>query len=401
MKKFFAVLLLMTAVIVPTWAQTGNRYALVIGNNNYKKGIKKLSTPVNDATAISAALTKLGYVSDLKINLDIDDLDEAIDQFLEKLDNNRESEGFFWFAGHGLNINNKHYLLAVDVDTKSDNSIIRGSYSVDKLVEDFGNVRNKANLIVIDACRNDSLPGKRMASGAGLAQVSVAATKGNVITYSTEGGKTADDGKPSDKNSPFAAAFLSNIGTVKSYDNLFIQIAHDTSERTKGKQTPSRIGSFKVENYSIAPIATGTEVVQLPRPGTIVPEPPTVIPPLSPPRKPINPAIGYSLLNIAFGAGSYFQGDITSGFIVTGCHLAATGLILFEIYGVKRGETFSCFSGNTGVVLGGVSLAFGSIMPFIFEYINHQASAIGNFDIGLVSSEQNKTALAIKFTYSF
>jgi uncharacterized caspase-like protein len=248
----FAVLFAILAVSV--WAQTGNRYALVIGNNSYRNGITILSTPVNDANDVSASLKTLGYETILKTNTTIADLDDAIDQFIIKLDSNRESEGFLWFAGHGVNIENKHYLLAVDVDPRNDNSIIRGSYSVDKLVEKFDKIKNKANLLVIDACRNDFVPGSRTVSGRGLAVVATDSVVGNVIAYSTMAGQTADDGKPGDRNSPFAAAFLSNIKTEKSFDNLFIQIANDTRTRTNGRQRPYKIGYFTIEDYAIAPI---------------------------------------------------------------------------------------------------------------------------------------------------
>jgi uncharacterized caspase-like protein len=178
---------------------------------------------------------------------------------LTKLDTNRESEGFFWFAGHGVNVGNRHYLLAVDVDPRSDNSIIRGSYSVDKLVENFDRIRNKANLLVIDACRNDFIPGSRTISGRGLAVVASDSIVGNVIAYSTRAGQTADDGKPGDRNSPFAAAFLSNIKTAKSFDNLFIQIANDTRTRTNGRQIPYKVGYFTIEDYAIASISNAVQ----------------------------------------------------------------------------------------------------------------------------------------------
>ena len=52
MKRLFNGFLAVFLTILPLavcFAQTGNRYALVIGNNNYKNGITALSTPVNDA----------------------------------------------------------------------------------------------------------------------------------------------------------------------------------------------------------------------------------------------------------------------------------------------------------------------------------------------------------------
>ena len=253
MKKWIIFILLAVYSVSGLLAQ--QRFALVIGNNNYKNGIKPLSTPVNDASDLKKALESLGYSVELKTNTSIKELDAAINQFLVKVGNNRESEGFFWFAGHGVNVESKHYLLAIDADPDNDDSIIRGSYSVDKLAERFDKIKNKANIIVLDACRNEFLPGERsVVSDRGLAVVASDSIVGNVIAYSTRAGKTADDGKPGDRNSPFAAAFLANIKTAKSFDNLFISIVNDTRSHTNGKQTPYKVGFFTIEDYSIAPI---------------------------------------------------------------------------------------------------------------------------------------------------
>jgi len=249
MKKLFAVLFLTMTVAALSFAQ--QKYALVIGNGNYT-GISKLNNPVNDAKDITSSLKNLGFNVDLKLNLTINELDNVIEQFLSKLRSNKESEGFFWFAGHGLNIDNKQYLLAVNVDPQSNNSIIRGSYSVDTLVKHFDNVGNKANLIVIDACRNVSLPGQRNLGGRGLAVVPSESVVGNQIVYSTMAGQVASDGKPGDRNSPFASAFLTHIRTSISFDNLFIRIAEETRKLTNGIQRPYKLGYFTIENYSLA-----------------------------------------------------------------------------------------------------------------------------------------------------
>jgi hypothetical protein len=78
--KFLFVTLFAT-LVVSTWSQAGNRYALVIGNNNYKNGITTLSTPVNDANDVSASLKTLGYETILKTNTTITELDDAMINF--------------------------------------------------------------------------------------------------------------------------------------------------------------------------------------------------------------------------------------------------------------------------------------------------------------------------------
>jgi hypothetical protein len=110
--------------------------------------------------------------------------------------------------------------------------------------------------------------------------------------------------------------------------------------------------------------------------------------------------VGYSFMNIAFGLGSYLQGDIPGGVIVTSGYAAAIGLIAWEL-SMTGGESAATVPGNIGVAAGAVTIAFGFIKPFIFNYNHKLASASGDFDIALVSNERNKSALSLRYTRSF
>jgi hypothetical protein len=234
-----------------------NRYALVIGNNNYRNEVTPLNNPVNDAEDIAQAAGELGYKVTLLKNVNLTDMIKAVDQFTASLSQNEDSEGFFWFAGHGLSVKEQHYLLPVDVNPENDNMISRTSYSVDELMGEIEKARNKTNLIVIDACRNKLLPGNsnrsRSVGSRGLAVLSLddARIKGNKIVYSTAAGKTAADGAADSRNSPFAEAFLHNIKSPQTFDDAFIDISQETMRLTKGEQEPYSMGTFAVKSYSL------------------------------------------------------------------------------------------------------------------------------------------------------
>ena len=234
-----------------------NRYALIIGNGNYRdSSIPNLANPVNDATDVAAALWDLGYDVNLKININLRDMINTIREFTGNISRSPESEGFFWFAGHGLSIRGIHYLLPVDVDPSDDNILARGSYSVDDLMAEIENARNMTNLVVIDACRNNLLPqGARSIGTRGLAVLSVDdyRIRGNKIVYSTMAGRTASDGITGSRNSPFAQAFISNIYSPEIFDDVFLDIANETLRLTNGEQEPYSMGSFAVKSYSLNP----------------------------------------------------------------------------------------------------------------------------------------------------
>ena len=233
-----------------------NRFALVIGNGTYKdKTIPNLSNPVNDATDMAAALKGVGYNVTLKTNIGLREMINVVKDFSTNLMRSPSNEGFFWFAGHGISIKGIHYMLPVDVDPSDDSILARGSFSVDDLMDQIEAARNKTNLIVIDACRNNVVPGSRSIGGRGLAVLSLDdyRIKGNKIVYSTMAGKTAADGVPGSRNSPFARAFLNNLKNPEIFDDVFLDIANETLRLTKGEQEPYSMGTFAVKSYSINP----------------------------------------------------------------------------------------------------------------------------------------------------
>lgn len=235
-----------------------NRFALVIGNSNYRdKSIPSLTNPINDASDVAASLGDLGYHVTLKTNIGLRDMMSAIKDFTNNLGRSQENEGFFWFAGHGLSVRGVHYMLPVDVETSDESIIARGSYAVDELMEEIENARNRTNLVVIDACRNNFLPSNdtRGLGTRGLAVMSRDdyRIRGNKIVYSTSAGRTAADGGPGTRNSPFAQAFISNMKNPETFDDVLIDIASETLRLTRGEQEPYSIGTFSVKSYTLNP----------------------------------------------------------------------------------------------------------------------------------------------------
>jgi hypothetical protein len=246
-----------------------NRYALVIGNNNYRNDVSPLTNPVNDAEDVAKAVGELGYEVTLLKNIELDDMMEAIVRFTASLSRNADSEGFFWFAGHGLSVEDQHFLLPINVNPVNDSMIKRSSYSVDELMGEIEKANNQTNLIVIDACRNKLLPGNssrsRSIGSRGLAVLSLNDTRisGNKIVYSTAAGKTAADGAAGSRNSPFAEAFLHHIKSPQTFDDAFIDIRDETFRLTRGEQEPYSMGTFAVKSYSLNPAAVGRQQVSV------------------------------------------------------------------------------------------------------------------------------------------
>jgi len=138
-----------------TIANAGNakRYALVIGINNYYNANIRFPNPANDAQDITNALRQLGYEVDLRIDVDLSEMEKAINDFIGKLGADRESEGLFWFGGLGFELNAHQYLMPADARITSENLIQSSSISFNYLLNDLRSTGNSINLVFIDTNR--------------------------------------------------------------------------------------------------------------------------------------------------------------------------------------------------------------------------------------------------------
>jgi hypothetical protein len=233
---FFGVLpaILFLLPVLPAEAEP-RRYALVVGNSNYTR-IEKLRTPVNDASDIAKALEKLGYQVDLELNVGIDRMEQALIDFIDRLALDRGNEGFFWYAGHGVQVDGENYLLPVDIQAERISQVRRAAYSLTDLLRGLENARNKVNVVVLDACRNNPLPAESRNLARGLSAAPV--IQDTFVMFSTAAGATASDGDPARRNSPFTEAFLNNIDKPLPIETVAKDIAVETIEITKVNQRP-------------------------------------------------------------------------------------------------------------------------------------------------------------------
>ncbi|GHT82226.1 hypothetical protein FACS1894137_00710 [Spirochaetia bacterium] len=234
-------------------AQANNRFALIIGNSDYRN-IWKLPNPVNDARDIAASLKRLGWDVDQPSNLRNVDMGRAISGFMQKLRANRDSEGFFWYAGHGVEIDKENYLLPVDIENDED-AARYSSIRLKDLMSQFEDAGNKVNVVIIDACRDNPFPpkpaGRQRGGTRSRGLVTVYHPQDMFLMYSTAPGETANDGEGK-QNSPFAEAFLKHIANKESLVDMVTRVVKETGLLTNGIQRPYHVGSFGIPGYSLA-----------------------------------------------------------------------------------------------------------------------------------------------------
>ncbi|MDR1902698.1 MAG: tetratricopeptide repeat protein [Treponema sp.] len=229
----------------------------MIGNAEYKN-IEKLTNTVNDAQDIAAALKGMGFEVDLRLNVGETQFGAAIDSYVAKLAGDSNSEGFFWYAGHGVQIRDQNYLLPVDASIESERSLQRNAFSLDELLADLEGARNKVNVVILDACRNNPLPSSARGAGGtrGLALIQDVPSD-LFVMFSTDAGNVADDGKGK-RNSPFAEAFLKHIASPEPVAIMASDVINETLRLTANQQRPFSRGSIISDKYySINPDRSG------------------------------------------------------------------------------------------------------------------------------------------------
>jgi hypothetical protein len=215
------------------------RVALVIGNGNYRSA-PQLNNPPNDASDIAQALRKLGFDVVEGRDLDHAGMDNAIRQFGHKLPG--ADLALFFYAGHGLQVNGKNYLVPVDAKLEQAADLPLDTVDVDTVMAQM-EAEKRVNLIFLDACRDNpftralarSLGTRSSVVGQGLAAIESAV--GTMVTYSTQPNNVALDGDG--RNSPFTAALLKYIPTPGlEIDELLKRVRADVVTTTHEKQTP-------------------------------------------------------------------------------------------------------------------------------------------------------------------
>jgi hypothetical protein len=223
-----ALILTLTALAAPAWAA---RHALVIGNNAYPGN--ELRSAVNDARDVAAALKQSGFEILLRENATRDGMFQAIQEFGGKL---RDGDvALFYFAGHAIQVRDRNYLIPVDAKVKQEDDVTFYSLDVAEVLQRMDRARTRANLLILDACRDNPFSSTVRFSSVGLAQMS--APPGTLIAYATAPGQVAREG--TGRNGVFTKHLLRHMSTANQPVELTLKrVREGVLADTKGQQVP-------------------------------------------------------------------------------------------------------------------------------------------------------------------
>ena len=245
-QQFLKLVCLTLCMLCVVPAQSAQRVALVIGNANYEHATL-LANPVNDAIDMSAALDRLGFSVTRLENVGWQNLHRSLREFSRAAEVSDVAVVFY--AGHGMEVDRKNYLIPVDAKLASDRDVDFEAVSLDLVLHAVEGA-SELRLVILDACRDNPFLSKMQSAGAtrslgrGLARVEPAVE--TLVAYAAKEGTIASDG--SGRNSPYSEALLTFLEEPGLEVGLMFRKVRDAVlGATGGRQEPVYYGSLSAK----------------------------------------------------------------------------------------------------------------------------------------------------------
>src|SRR5215470_6174190 len=271
MRRCLIAVLGVIGCLAATQALAERRVALVVGNAQYAH-TPALPNPRNDARDIADALRRVGFEVKLGYDLDQTRFARIIDDFARALDG--ADVGLFFYAGHGLQINEKNYLVSTEAKLESAFLVPSETIELDAVIRLMESKAN-TNLIFLDACRNNPLTdnlkrniaaiNRAVSVSRGLARIEPTG-RDTLVAFSSAPGQEAADGRG--RNSPFTASLLRHMPKPGLEVSVMLkEVTADVRQETNNVQRPQQSSDMSKAFYFVK---AEPAVVTAPRPGAPV-----------------------------------------------------------------------------------------------------------------------------------
>lgn len=231
--RLAAVASALAVVSVSAQAPFDIRVALIIGNSAYP-GNMALVNPANDAKDMAATLRNMGFGVIEVIDSNRAQMLEAIERAGKNL-NGKQGIGMLFYAGHGLQLDWRNYMVPVDAKLNSAKDVPTQAVDIEAVMKMFKGAGNRMNIVVLDACRDNPFADDKTASGKGLAPLD--APTGTFLAYATAPGNVAQDGKG--RNGLYTSYLLEELNKPNAnIENVFKRVRFSVRKASEGAQVP-------------------------------------------------------------------------------------------------------------------------------------------------------------------
>jgi uncharacterized caspase-like protein len=219
-------------------AEGPRRVALVIGNGAYADS--PLKNPVNDARAMATSLRELGFEVIVREDANLQQMDDAVREFGRRLE--RAHAGLFYYAGHGMQIKGRNFLIPVGARFEHEDEVAYRSLDAGQVLDKMDSAKTQVNLMILDACRNNPFHAVFRSKRQGLAEMEAPA--GTLIAFATAPGSVALDGAGS--NGVYTKHLLLQMKQPgQPVEQAFKQVRIGVVEETRERQIPWESSSLR------------------------------------------------------------------------------------------------------------------------------------------------------------
>jgi uncharacterized caspase-like protein len=219
------------------------RIALIIGNSKYPDS--PLINPLNDASSMAKGLKVLGFDVQILLDSNLKDLDNAIQSYSLKISKSK-AVGLFFYAGHGVQLAWRNYLIPVDARIDRIDDIPKQTFELNNMLLTLNKAQNPMNIIILDACRDNPFGKKLPTEQKGLSQFD--APNNSLLCYATAPGNVASDG--SGNNGLFTENLLREMRDPEAkIEDVFKRVRLKVRLASKGQQVPWESTSLEEDFY--------------------------------------------------------------------------------------------------------------------------------------------------------
>ena len=218
------------------------KIALVVGNGNYQN-TAKLKNPTNDSQDIKTSLEKIGFQVFYGENLKQTEFKRLVRDFSSN--SNGAEISLFYYAGHGLQLSGRNFLVPTDAEILSEDEIPDSTISLDFIQNRMEDSKAKLNIFFIDACRDnpfekniENANGRNTNLARGLSNPNMYFTHQSIISFATAPNEIAFD-NPKERNGIYTKSLLKYIGQIGvKIDDVLKSTIRDVIIETDNTQIP-------------------------------------------------------------------------------------------------------------------------------------------------------------------
>ena len=287
----------------PTTAMAApGRVALVIGNNTYRYA-PNLEQARADARKVAGKLEDLDFRVLRHVDLDRAGMVRAMADFEKAL--GPADVGFFYYAGHAVQVDGLNYLVPVDGRLADPAYIAADAFDVTQALQAMHLSDNKLNVLVLDACRNNPWASQwtgtnRSFGSRGLDPVTAPAGSFLVAFATAPDDVASDSGVYADSLVRWLGRPCTNV--MEIFANLSDEVANATKLDQRPWMNITGNAALKVYPAGCEPKADPVVVAPAPKPKTES----------QPPKKTNVLPAGTRIRVVAFDEADAFYGDRAS-----------------------------------------------------------------------------------------